>query len=333
MILKSEIISILANLGDSFHESSEHLNGIVHKTYFENNWLTAESYWQAINHWKSLLTLKNLEEFSAPYAFTLVPKKIGLIMAGNIPMVGFHDLLCTLLSGHIAVVKPSSDDKYVMLYIVDFLVKNGLVDRIHIVERLDSIDAVIATGSNNSFRYFQYYFKHIPHLLRKNRKSIAILNGSESNEDLENLAHDVFKHYGLGCRNVSFIYLPKSMDITRVLDHFMTYKELANHNKYANNYTYHRAILLMNGEQHLDTGFVLPKERLDIHAPLACIHYSYYNSELEINDFIEKNTDELQCVVGNYSHPGIVPFGKSQNPEIQDFADNMDTLKFLESVR
>lgn len=332
MISKSEILSILVQLGDSFNKSNEHLNGVIHKTYFENNWLTAESYWQAINHWKSLLTLEKLEVFSAPYAFTLVPKKIGLIMAGNIPMVGFHDLLCTLLSGHIAVVKPSSDDKYVMLYIIDFLVKNGLVDRINIVERLDSIDAVIATGSNNSFRYFQYYFKHIPHLLRKNRKSIAILNGSESNEDLENLAHDVFRHYGLGCRNVSFIYLPKSMDITRVLDHFMTYKELANHNKYANNYTYHRAILLMNGEQHLDTGFVLPKERLDIHAPLACIHYSYYNSEVEINDFIDKNTDELQCVVGNYSHPRIVPFGKSQNPDIQDFADNMNTLKFLENV-
>ncbi len=333
MISKSEVLSCLVKLGDSFEESNDALNQAIHKTYYENNWLTAESYWLAINHWKSMLKLENLEAFSAPYSFATDPRKIGLIMAGNIPMVGFHDLLCTLLSGHIAVVKPSSDDKYVMLYIVDFLVMNGLVDRIQIVERMDAIDAVIATGSNNSFRYFQYYFKHIPNLLRKNRKSIAILNGSESDEDLQNLADDVFKHYGLGCRNVSFIYLPKTMEITRVLDHFMTYKELANHNKYANNYTYHRAILLMNGEQHLDTGFVLPKERLDINAPLACIHYAFYDSLEEVDDFIQNNTDEIQCVVGNYYHPSIVPFGKSQSPDIQDFADNIDTLKFLESVK
>ena len=333
MISKSEIQSVLVKLGDSFNASNEALNEAIQKTYYENNWLTAESYWQAINHWKSILYTENLEIFSASYAFTSVPKKIGLIMAGNIPMVGFHDLLCTLLSGHNAIVKPSSDDKYVMLYIVDFLVTNGLIDRIHIVERLDSIDAVIATGSNNSFRYFQHYFKHIPNLLRKNRKSIAVLDGSESDEDLNNLAHDVFKHYGLGCRNVSFLYLPKNMDIVRILDHFMTYKELSNHNKYANNYTYHRAILLMNGEQHLDTGFVLPKERLDIHAPLACLNYAFYNSLGEVDEFVEKNTDEIQCIVGNYSHPDIVPFGKSQNPDIQDFADNIDTLKFLESVR
>lgn len=332
MILKSQIISSLVKLADSFVTTNEALNGAINRTYYENNWLTEDSYWLAINNWKSILNAENIQHFCNSYIYASSPKKIGIIMAGNIPMVGFHDLMCTLLSGHIAVVKPSSDDKYVMLYIIQFLKENGLNEHINIVERLDSIDAIIATGSNNSFRYFQHYFKHIPNLLRKNRKSIAILKGDESEADLNNLAHDVFQHYGLGCRNVSFLYLPEGMDITKILDHFMTYKELANHNKYANNYTYHRAILLMNGEQHLDTGFVLPKERLDINAPLACIHYAFYKNNEQVASFIQKNKEEIQCIVGNYSLEDIIPFGKAQNPEIQDFADNIDTLKFLENV-
>jgi hypothetical protein len=330
MINRTQLIAAFVNLGDSFRADNEKLNAAINRTYYENNWLTEESYWQALLHWKSTLTTANLENFIAPYKIAKTPKNIGVIMAGNIPMVGFHDLLCTLLSGHIAIVKPSSDDKYVMLYIINYLSAiKGLQDRVQVVERLEGLDGVIATGSNNSFRYFEHYFKNIPHLLRKNRKSMAVLSGQETSEELELLANDVFKHYGLGCRNVSFIYLPKSMNITRILDHFMGYKHLENHNKYANNYTYHRAILLMNGEQHLDTGFILPKERLDLLAPLACINYAYYQSKEDVKRFIEKNTEEIQCVVGNYSELDTIPYGKSQEPDLQDFADNINTLKFL----
>ncbi|PCJ67391.1 MAG: acyl-CoA reductase [Bacteroidetes bacterium] len=333
MIEQSTVIQTLISLGDSFSKENEALNGAVNRSYLENSWLTKENYWTALEEWKEKLNEEALQNFSSNYTYSIEPRTVGIIMAGNIPMVGFHDLLCVLLSGNKAAIKPSSDDKVVMTYIVNFLSNSPLSDVVTLVERLDKIDAVIATGSNNSYRYFERYFSHIPNVLRKNRKSIAILDGSESIQDLDLLADDVFQYFGLGCRNVSFIYLPKSMNITTVLDQFMKYKDLANHNKYANNYTYHRALLLMNSEQHLDTGFSLPKERLDLNAPLACIHYAYYDDKSEVDDFIKKNEENLQCIVGNYWTKDTISFGMAQNPDLQDFADKVDTMQFLDDLR
>ena len=329
---QTTIISAFVHLASQFNEENEELSTAISKTYVENNWLTRENYWNALFDWKTSLTKENLENFAKKYTYAKHPMKVGIIMAGNIPMVGFHDLLSTLLSGHIAIIKPSSDDKYVMLYISKWLSSNGLLDKIEVVDRLNKIDAVIATGSNNSHRYFEQYFNNIPNLLRKNRKSMAVLSGDETDNDLDNLAIDVFQYFGLGCRNVSFILLPKSLDITRVLDHFMIHKDLENHNKYSNNYTYHRALLLMNSEQHLDTGFALCKERKNLLAPLACIHYAYYEKEDEVSTFIKNNEGNIQCVVGNYSQGKSVAFGQTQKPELQDFADNRDTMNFLESI-
>lgn len=334
MLKQDAIISAFVSLGLQLNTSDEKLQFAVTKTYVENNWLTKENYWLALHHWKQELVADNLNTFVEPYTYVTTPKQVGVIMAGNIPLVGFHDLLCTLLCGHIAVIKPSSDDKYVMLQLAEWLIElePKLQDRIRVVERLNKLDAVIATGSNNSFRYFEHYFRGIPSLLRKNRKSMAVLDGSESEQDLALLADDIFQYFGLGCRNVSFVYLPKSLDITTVLDACMSYKELANHNKYANNYTYHRALLLMNTEQHLDTGFALPKERESLHAPLACLHYAYYDREEQVATFIEKNESDIQCIVGNYSKLDTIPFGKAQKPDLQDFADGEDTLKFLTTL-
>ncbi|MGK0369355.1 MAG: acyl-CoA reductase-like NAD-dependent aldehyde dehydrogenase, partial [Bacteroidia bacterium] len=285
MISREDCINKFVELGKLFTADNEELSACIQRTYVENNWLIEDNYWQAIREWKTKLTQDSLLAFAQNYTWSTSPKKVGIIMAGNIPMVGFHDLLCVLLSGHAANIKPSSDDKYVMLYITRILASLGLEDKITVVERLDKIDAVIATGSNNSFRYFEHYFKHIPNLLRKNRKSLAILDGTETDEQLKDLADDVFQYFGLGCRNVSLLFLPKSLDITRVLDNFMQYADLSNHNKFANNYTYHKALLLMNTEQHLDTGFLLPKERLELNAPLACINYAFYESDTEIESF------------------------------------------------
>ncbi|MFT4598041.1 MAG: hypothetical protein ACJAR8_001561 [Bacteroidia bacterium] len=332
MISREDCINKFVELGKLFTADNEELSACIQRTYVENNWLIEDNYWQAIREWKTKLTQDSLLAFAQNYTWSTSPKKVGIIMAGNIPMVGFHDLLCVLLSGHAANIKPSSDDKYVMLYITRILASLGLEDKITVVERLDKIDAVIATGSNNSFRYFEHYFKHIPNLLRKNRKSLAILDGTETDEQLKDLADDVFQYFGLGCRNVSLLFLPKSLDITRVLDNFMQYADLSNHNKFANNYTYHKALLLMNTEQHLDTGFLLPKERLELNAPLACINYAFYESDTEIESFIQENESKIQCVVGNYSKLDTIPFGKSQRPDLQDYADNVNTLDFLQNL-
>jgi|TARA_B110000879_G_C11171634_1_gene513855 hypothetical protein len=334
MLNKQAIVDAFVGLGGKLNSTDEKLQLTVTKTYVANNWLTRDNYWLALGHWQQELVADKLLPFVEHYAFAQTPHKVGVIMAGNIPLVGFHDLLCVILSGNIAVIKPSSDDKYVMLLLVDWLIElePKLAARIEVVERVNNIDAVIATGSNNSFRYFEHYFKGIPSLLRKNRKSMAILDGTESDEDLARLADDVFQYFGLGCRNVSFIYLPTGMNITTILDAFMKYKELANHNKYANNYTYHRALLLMNTEQHLDTGFALPKERESLHAPLACLHYAYYQNHEQLDSFVEKNRSDIQCIVGNYSKVDTIPYGKSQSPELQDFADNVDAMQFLSSL-
>jgi hypothetical protein len=332
MISREDCINRFVELGKLFTADNEELSACIQRTYVENNWLIEDNYWQAIREWKTKLIPDNLLAFARDYTWSTSPKKVGIIMAGNIPMVGFHDLLCVLLSGHRANIKPSSDDKYVMLYIAKTLASLGLEEKITVVERLDKIDAVIATGSNNSFRYFEHYFKHIPNLLRKNRKSLAILDGTETDEQLKDLADDVFQYFGLGCRNVSLLFLPKLLDITRVLDNFMQYADLSNHNKFANNYTYHKALLLMNTEQHLDTGFLLPKERLELNAPLACINYTFYESDTEIQSFIQENESKIQCVVGNYSKLDTIPFGKSQRPDLQDYADNVNTLDFLQNL-
>jgi hypothetical protein len=332
MIEQAKIIETLVGIGKIFTSPTDELTAAINRTYVENNWLTRENYALSIAQWADTLTTENLNTFAKEYTFSTSPKKVGVIMAGNIPLVGLHDLLCVLLSGHHAVIKPSSDDKYVMLYIAKILIDSGLGSRVTIVERLDNIEAVIATGSNNSFRYFELYFKHIPSLLRKNRKSLAVLSGQETEADLDALADDVFQYFGLGCRNVSLLLLPKNMDITSILDRLMKYKALADHNKYANNYTYHRALLLMNQEQHLDTGFALPKERLSLHAPLACIHYAHYEHISEVESFLSENREDIQCVVGNYSNLATVALGKAQKPDLQDFADGVDTMKFLNTL-
>jgi len=257
-------------------------------------------------------------------------------MAGNLPLVGFHDLLCVLLSGHVAVLKLSSSDNVLMKFVVQCLVElnPAWAERIIISEnKLDAFDAVIATGSNNSSRYFDYYFARYPHIIRKNRHSIAVINGDETDDELRALADDIFLYYGLGCRNVSLLCLPKGYEAASLLSYFSSYASHVNHTKYFNNYEYFKAINIINNIPFLDNGFVLLQESNRLSSPIGTVHYMFYESLSEMISYTETLQNDLQCVVSHLPElPNAVLFGRSQFPALNDYADNIDTMRFLSEL-
>ncbi len=264
------------------------------------------------------------------------PKRIGVINAGNVPLVGVHDFLSVLISGHIFVGKLSSKDTVLFEFVRDLLIylHEPFKDFIIFEEGfLKDFDAVIATGSNNSSRYFEYYFGQYPNIIRKNRNAIAVLDGSETEAELADLGNDIFLFFGLGCRNVSKLYVPEGYSFQAFFESVQHFKELYFHNKYANNYDYHRAIFLLNKTPHLDNGFLLVREADSLASPISVLHYNHYKSKDGLKKDIETKNNEIQCVVsGNQDIPGSISFGKSQEPDLWDYADDIDTLKFLESI-
>lgn len=304
---------------------------IVTRQFSFNGWFTKENVKSALTAWGALLSVENLEKWTANYAFAKSPKRVGIIMAGNIPLVGFHDFLAVLISGNTAVIKLSSDDKTLLPALIQCLLhfNPALSDRIEITTlRMEKMDAMIATGSNNSMNYFESYFGNIPHIFRKNRTSVAVLNGTETPEDLEELGKDIFSYFGLGCRNVSQLLIPKDFEINRFFEGIYPYHDIVNHHKYANNYDYNKAIHLMNQAKILDNGFVLVKESNELHSPLAMVFVHRYESLEEVSAFLTEKAESIQAVVGF----GYIPFGQAQAPGLADYADNVDTLKWLESI-
>jgi hypothetical protein len=309
---------------------------IIEKAEQKNPWFTPENITSSFSAWSDLLDVAELENWLSTYTipeYSDSSKTIGIVMAGNLPLVGFHDFLSVLLSGHKVNAKLSSKDDVLLPAIVKVLtqIDPDLNEKIYFEEEfLKGMDAVIATGSDNSSRYFDYYFKNIPHIIRKNRNSVAILKGSESDSDLKLLADDVFMYFGLGCRNVSMVYLPEGFPPTRLLDNFEHYHFLANHNKFANNHDYQKAILLVNSLDFLDNDFLILRENESLASPVATLHYQFYKNEKSLKNLLETNSEKLQCIV---SKPGMVEnsvdFGKSQFPDLKDYADNVDTMKFL----
>ncbi len=309
-----------------YMQSAEH----IHNAWFTPSQLTA-----ALHAWGQLLTVENLDKFTQPYALDKhkEAKIVGLVMAGNLPIVGFHDYLCVVLSGHHALVKLSSDDAVLLPLLHQLLVSiaPALKDSAQFTkDSLKGIDAVIATGSNNSARYFDYYFGKYPHIIRRNRHSVAVLKGNETKEDLQALSHDILQYFGRGCRSVSKLYLPKGYPVHQILDAMQDYKWLLTHSKYMNNYEYNKAIFLVNAVPHLDNGYVLLTENTAFSSPIAVVHYAFYNSLEEVETELQQHQDQLQCIVGN--SPEYLPFGKSQQPELDDFADGVDTLQFLATL-
>ena len=304
----------------------------------QNAWFTQRSIEQALEGIRLMLDAQALEKWLSSYKFfnPRSPKQVGLMLSGNIPAVGFHDLLSVLIAGHTACVKLSSQDAALPLWLIQELksIEPRFSDRIQIEEMLKNKQAYIATGSDNSARYFNYYFGKYPHLIRSNRTSVAILQGDESTADLQALGADIFDYFGLGCRNVSKVFVKNQGQLTDLLDALESFASVANHHKYFNNYEYNKSIYLVNGTPHLDNGFLLLKESADLVSPIGVLFYEIYEDDLELQSKLLTLASQIQCVVGSSSLgiPGIIPFGQTQCPAPWDYADGVDTLQFLSEL-
>lgn len=306
-----------------YHPINDAIQHVKHK----NGWFTEAEVRASFSYWGKQLTSDKLSDWIAQYPAVQKKQSVGLILAGNIPLVGFHDVLATLISGHKAVIKLSSDDDVLIPFLMDILVFiiPEMVTKIKIVDKLGKVDAVIATGSDNTARYFEKYFGHLPHVIRKNRTSLAVIDGTETTEDLQLLGKDIFTYFGLGCRNVSHILFPEGYDLNRFFTAIVDFGAVINHHKYANNYDYYKAIYLLNGEKIIENGFLLMKESKDLFTPLAVLHYHFYKNQEEIITYIEKYQEKIQVVVGK----SYLSFGETQTPHLYDYADGVDTLRFL----
>jgi len=334
----TELTESFTRLSTFLRTSSQELSSVKEKAYYHNNWFTEDNIDLMLNSiadnfldekkiatWLNNYPALKGNDFSSP-------QTVGLVMAGNIPLVGFHDMLCVLFSGNKALIKLSSKDNILLPFIAEHLFEYNpkLKEYIVFTDILKNINAVIATGSNNSARYFDYYFKKYPHIIRRNRGSVAVLTGGESKDDILNLGKDIFQYFGLGCRNVSKLYVPYDYDFTFFLDTLEPYKKIREHGKYMNNYDYNRTILMMNKVPHLASDFLMITEDERIVSPVASLHYEFYTDDNDLKLKLEKKAEEIQCIVGKKFH---VPFGKTQQPQLWDYADNVDTMEFLLSVK
>jgi len=298
-----------------------------------NGWFTKENVDFAISQWASALEKENLEKWLEAYPISeKKPKRVAVIMAGNIPLVGFHDFLSVLISGHKILIKQSTNDKQLLPILVEFLIAENAEFKNHIeftTEKLENYDAVIATGSNNTSRYFEYYFSKVPHIIRKNRNSVAILTGKETEEELKPLGEDIFRYFGLGCRNVSKLYVPEDYDFDTFFKAMYSWNSIIHQHKYANNYDYNKAVYLMSEYKLLDNGFLILKEDNSFSSPIATLYYEKYSSQEELQQILEKEKENLQCVVSQNLKKDHLAFGKTQHPNLSDYADKVDTLEFL----
>lgn len=332
------LLSALKKLGEHMRSPHVYFNAIIHQAQQHNGWFTPEETERSLLSLGDMLNEADLDTWFDVIRMTPQPKKIGLILAGNIPLVGFHDILCVLATGHTALLKMSSSDDQLLPVIVAHLIRLEPLIGSHIqyTERLSGFDAVMATGSNNSSRYFEYYFGKVPHIIRKNRNSVAVLDGLESDADIERLGHDIFDYYGLGCRNVSKIYIPAGYAIEKLFKPLEKFRSVADHFKYHNNYDYHKSIYLVNGAKHYDNGFLIVKEDSTLASPLAVLHYETYLALSDVYTRLEENKEHIQCVI---ARPDLdlpkkaVGFGQSQNPKLWDYADDVNTINFLEQIR
>jgi hypothetical protein len=331
---------------NTFSELGKHLTGpnaqlmdIIETERQHNAWFTPDSVLNAVTATGQMLNKTDLEKWLGKYDITKWGnKKVGLVLAGNIPLVGFHDVLCVLVTGNHALIKASSQDSRLIKYVLNKLVEinSSYANSFSFVERLENFDAIIATGSNNTSRYFEYYFGKVPNIIRKNRNSIALLTGDETREQLAALGHDIFDYYGLGCRNVSKLLVPEGYDFNFFFESIEHFAPIIYHHKYNNNYDYNKSIYLVNRNEHLDNGFLLLTHDERLTSPLSCLHYETYTDLQSVQKQLQEQSENLQCIVTTaplQTQNQVVNFGQSQHPQLWDYADGIDTMEFLSQLR
>lgn len=306
------------------HEGLDHLTGVA---FSYNGWFIPEFTTDAIFNLGAMLNPGALGDFASRLN-TPASKTVAVICAGNIPLVGFHDVLCVLLSGHRVLIKLSTDDKVLLPFFLKLLChyEPAFEERILFADgKLGAFDAIIATGSDNTASHLHYYFGKYPHIIRKSRSSLAVLTGNETADELRALGKDIFQYFGLGCRNVSQLLVPKDYSFDAFFEAIVDFGFVVNNKKYGNNYDYHRAIYLLETIPFLDNNFLMLRESPTLHSPVGTVHFTYYENDLVADAYIATHREKIQCVIGR----GHIPFGYSQTPVISDFADNVNTLDFL----
>ena len=337
MKLEDKIVC-LDRLGKWILTFDDSLQAAIAQTYIHNKWFTKENTRRALegiaNQFLTKEKLTNWLEKEQLIDVTEGKKKIGLILAGNIPCVGFHDWLCVLVSGHEALVKLSDKDKFLLPILNKYLNDIGFDTQTKFVERLNDMEAVIATGSNNTARYFESYFGKYPNIIRKNRNAIAILDGSETEQELISLGEDVFTFFGLGCRSTSKLYLPKGYDFEPLLNAFKVFDEFIHHNKYKNNFDFNYTLMIMNKIKHTSAGLILLVEDDSLTSRIATLHYEYYDDLKKLQASIIGQKENIQCIGSKMNLPEleVIELGQAQRPSLSDYADGVNTLAFLKSL-
>ena len=332
-------LAALAWLGKYINKNDERLQAHMHRAEVNNPWFTRPNIEFALSGIaQTYLDAEKLKEWTRQYSVNdNAVNVVGVVAAGNIPAVAFHDILSVFVSGNVSQIKYSDRDKYLIPFLLKMLgeIDPRAVDYFEEVDKLSDFDAVIATGSNNSARYFRQYFGKYPNIIRKNKNAVAVLDGTESDDELRALANDIFLYFGLGCRSVSHLYVPSGYDFSMFERAMETYSELVNHSKYKNNLDYHLAIHIINQDDHIALPNLVLVQNDNLVSPVGCLNYTEYDSAESLGSMLEDHLDDIQCIVGSDQLPlrsRTVPFGQAQNPGLRDYADGIDTMEFLTNL-
>ena len=326
-----QLFNDYSNKNNNTNKWIEKLDNALVNASNRNKWFTKENLDFCIKTWGNTLTESHISTWLNAYSIQQTSQRLGLVLAGNIPLVGLHDVLSGLACGYSIEIKSSSNDNILLPFVIGFLTERQPEwhDKISFTDgKLEKFDRVIATGSTNTARYFEYYFKDVPHIVRKTRNGVAVLDGTETPEDLTALCVDIMQYFGLGCRSVSHLMVPEGYDFNELFLALYDYKELIHHNAYANNYDYNKAVYLMQEEELLENGFIMLKKDNGLNSPIACIHYSTYKNIKEAEKSIELQQEKIQCVVSSCLKNSLA-FGQTQHPKLTDYADHVDTMAFL----
>jgi len=346
-----ERIQILIHLGKRLLEEDDYYMAVAKRCAYENPWFTVENIQLATRSIaNAYLSEPHLRKWMDHYKLGAIPlpKNVALVLSGQTPLEGFHDVLCVFVMGHYSQIKLADSDKYLLPYLVKLMKEKDEASRredrdmfakyFEFVERLKDFDAVIAANSNKkSDRYFKTYFGKYPHIIRQQKNGVAILEGKETSEDLKALAKDVFQYFGLSNRSVAKLYVPKDYDFQLLLEVFHQHNKLVLNSKYKNNFDYNTALLMMNSVPYLSNGAIVLKEDTAFQSRIATLHYEFYTDKKVLVNTLLESEDAIACVVSIQDLPkGLeekeivtIPFGTAHELDLMNYGDGVDTMDFL----